>query len=107
MQEVIEINDENQVIKIDPTIEVPEQNEIFTCSFCLHKTSEDEATKIIKGPQGNICADCVSLCNELLCPEIKTVKCSANIECPYCKAYWAKTEEATCHACKQKFFVEH
>ena len=79
------------------------------CSFCqntLPRTDEPDAKRIIQGPEGNICEDCVASCHEILCPQMPTIKCGSDLECPHCQTNWAKTEEAKCSNCNQKFLIE-
>ena len=45
--------------------EIPEKE--IRCSFC--GKSPDEAGKIIAGAEGNICDECIGVCNEVLATE--------------------------------------
>ena len=40
------------------------RNEVTTCSFCGKR--EEEVDKLIKGPDVNICDECVSLCWDIV-----------------------------------------
>lgn len=104
MQEVLEIDENDKVTKIEPSQPAGSENEIYTCSFCA-ETSDNDKVILIKGGSGNICSNCVALCSDILKEQLPLIKLTTKVECPHCQANWSGKNELTCLECHKNFMI--